>query len=445
MPYQQIRGRRPYERASKIAHTEIINNPMVQEFISGCSLPDPPPPAAIRDLVVPVPEPSRRLSTVIAVDGGLTETVVRDEYPSASFAFMTMGPLLLSVSDLDDLDREPFIGPEDMERLKNIQRYSLAVPTRTVRYAGCVTFAEGVRKSVHDFLARGDGHLLDALAWLLFRGWRPEDAREGWMVPQCPNPDCDYSEAWFFGGEPFERACPKCAKPIYLSDALRLYERIDEEAGAGGILGYLLTALEQLVMVHVIKSIWSMKRDFLRDVLFVKDGPLAFFGVTAPLYRPMRDLMAFLGESEEPYIHLVGMEKSGPFVEHAAAIEDAIPPNHALVLTNDYIYKHVVPGDPTQQKFGKNTYYGTKVIFRGERNDTYVATIPTKKYLTDPTLDDLFNAVPVLRTTARLRCSMYDNALVPVVLANRLVSLADVPSSEILKKFAKDKMGQTIA
>jgi hypothetical protein len=260
------------------------------------------------------------------------------------------------------------------------------------------------------------------------------------MIPRCPNPECDYVEVWFFDGEAAERLCPTCGQPVYLSDALRLYERIDEEAGAGGILSYLLTALEQLILVHVIKSIWSMKHNLLREVLFVKDGPLAFFGVTAPLYRPMRDLMAFLGESDDPYVNLVGLEKSGPFVDHAAAIEDAIPANHALVLTNDYIYKHVVPGDPNQQMFGKNTYYGAKVIFRGERNDTYVATVPTRTYLAKPSLDELLHPAEVLRTTARLRCSMYDNALVPIVLANRLVSLADVPSSEILKKFAKDKM-----
>lgn len=440
MPYHQVRGRRPYERASKIAHTEIITNPLVQEFIAGCSLPEPPPPAQIKDLAVPVPEASRELATVIAIDGGLTETVVRKEYPSASFAFMTMGPLLLNVSDLDDLDAVPFIGPEDMEKLKKIERYSLAVPTRTVRYAGCDTFAQGVRKAVQDFLIGKDGHLLDALAWLLFRRWRPETERVAWMIPRCPNPECDYGEIWFADGDPAEKTCINCSQPIYLSDALRLYERIDEETGSGGVLSYLLTALEQLILVHVIKSIWNMKHDFLREVLFIKDGPLAFFGVTAPLYRPMRDLMEFLGEQSDPYVNVVGLEKSGPFVEHAAEIEDAIPPYHALVLTNEYIYKYIVPGDSTQQRFGKNTYYGAKVIYRGDRNDTYVATLPTKTYLTSPTLSDLFHGPEVLRTTAKLRCSMYDNALVPVVLANRLVSLADVPSSEILKKFAKERM-----
>lgn len=92
------------------------------------------------------------------------------------------------------------------------------------------------------------------------------------------------------------------------------------------------------------------------------------------------------------------------------------------------------------KKFGKNTYYGSKVIFRGENNDTYVATVPRREYLPSPSISDLFHAADVLNTTARLWCSMYDNALVPVVLANRLVSLADLPSSEILKKVASEQM-----
>ena len=442
MPYQQVRGRKPFERASKIAHTQIINNPVVKDFIAGCTLPSPPAPAQIGELVVPVSPGNGRITTVIAVDGGYTEAVVRDDYPSASLAFMTMGPLLLKVADLDDLDRRPFIGPEDMERLKDIQRYSLAVPVRTVRLAGCTTFAQGVRKSVQDFLLHKDAELMKALDWLLHRSWRKPADQEHWVIPKCPNPHCDHVDVTFRVGDAYQQACTACGQAIYLSDALRLYERIDEELGSGGVMSYLLTALEQLVLVHVIKTIWGLKRDLLREILFVKDGPLAFFGVTAPLYRPMRDLMKFLGAGgDDPFLNLVGVEKSGPFVEHASAIEDSIPADHALVPTNDYIYKYVVPGDPSLQEFGKNTYYGAKVIFRGHLNDTYVATIPTGDYTSVPTLDDMFHAGDVLSTTARLRCSMYDNALVPVVLANRLVSLADVPSSEILKKFAKEKLG----
>ena len=440
MPYRQIRGRKPFERASKIAHAEIINNPAVQAFVQDCQLPDPPSEGELEALLVEIPSSSERLQTVIAVDGGLTETWIRDEYPSASVAFVTLGPLLLRLEDLVDLDAMPFIAPEDMQRLKSIQRYSFVLPTKAVKPKSAGTFSEGVRAAVQGFLSEGDGHLLQALGWLLFREWLTAAERSPWVIPRCPNPDCTARDITFESGGPVEQPCSECHRAIYLADALRLYERIDDEQGAGAILAYLLTAVEQVVLVHVIRSVWDMKPDLLGEILFVKDGPLAFFGVTAPLFRPMRDLMRFLGSSDNgSLISLVGLEKSGPFVEHAAQIEEAIPANHALVLSSPYIYKHITPGPPDKD-FGRNTYYGAKVIFRGRANDTYVATVPTLEYVSSPTFKDLLNGPDVLQTTSRLRCSMYDNALLPVVLANRLVSLADVPSSEILKRFAKHEI-----
>jgi hypothetical protein len=441
MPYTQVRGRKPFERASKIAHTEIINNPVVQQFVNTCTLPAPPGPSSLDNLLTALPPGRGTIKTIIAIDGGLNETWIREEYPSASVAFITLGPLLLHVADLDALDAEPFIGPEDMQRLKKIQRYSVVIPTRAVRAPGASTFVAGVRRSVQEFLTQGDGHLMDALAWLLFRGWRTAD-REAWNIPRCPNDRCEQIDLQWEQGQPTERQCPGCGQPIFLADALRLYERIDEEQGAGAILSYLLTTLEQLVLVHLIKSVWRMKPDLMKEILFVKDGPLAFFGVTAPLYKPMRELMEFLRAAKGgPFINLVGLEKSGPFVDHAVLIEDRVPPEHVLVLGSKYIYKYVVPGDPDEKEFGFNTYYGAKAILRTREGATYVATIPTGDYKSEPRLEDLVNGVEVLRTTARLRCSMYDNALIPVVLANRLVSLADVPSSEILKKFARDRLG----
>jgi hypothetical protein len=225
-----------------------------------------------------------------------------------------------------------------------------------------------------------------------------------------------------------------------LSDALRLYERVDEEHGASPVLSYLLTAIEQIVLVHLIRTVLNMKPSLLREVLFIKDGPLAFFGVTAPLYKPMRELMVYLrdtGAQGGPLINLIGVQKSGAFVDHATAIGDQLRAYEAVVPDNDYIYHYIIPGDSVAQHFGRNTYYGSTVIFKGGSNDLYVGNVPTGDYQLSPHLTDLFNAGDVLRTTCRLKCSMYDNALVPIALANRLVSLADVPSAEILKKFAQ--------
>ncbi len=434
MAYGQEHGRKPFERASKIAHTTIVRSEEVQTLLGDCVLPSAPKKASLQALIEPVPEVDVKISHVIAIDGGLTEVSVRKEFPTASIAFMTFGPLLLQLTELDNLDEQVFLAPEDMAVLKNIQRYPLAVPTQAIRRS-TGTFSEGVRSTVQEFLAREDGHLMKALQWLLFRQWDPKGS-QAWKIPRCPNPTCDATDISFTEADHVERACVRCGGPIYLSDAFRLYERIDDELGAGAILAYLLTALEQLVLVHLIQSVYEMKSSQLTEVLFVKDGPLAFFGVTAPLHAPMRELMKHLATSrDEPLINLVGLEKSGPFVEHAALIEPLIEPGNVLVLSNDYIYRYIVPGDPSLQSFGHNTYYGKKAIFRSPRGDTYVATIPAFTEGAAPKLAHLVNGAQVLNIVSRLRCSMYDNALLPIALANRLVSLADVPSSRILEKF----------
>jgi len=442
--YSQSKGRRPFERASKIAHTEVLNNPVVQEFVKGCGLPDAPDRGDLQANVQDIPSGTGCVKNVVAVDGGMTEVPVRKEFPSASIAFMTFGPLLLSLEYLAEVDRLPFIGPEDMARFKKIRRYTAVIPVKLVRAPGAKSFAAGVRHAIHKFLAVDEPTLLAALRWLLFREWLPADKRQTWSIPRCPSTDdCDFGQE-FRSGDAAERECPGCGRPVYLSDALRLYERIDDDLGAGAILAYLLTTLEQLVLVDLIRTVLAIKPALLAEMLFVKDGPLAFFGVTAPLRKPMRELMQFLGTMDDgrPIIHLVGLEKSGAFVEHAALIEPLLKPGQVLVLDDRYIRRYVAPGDPdSKDPFGFNTYYGSKVIFKGEAQDMYVATIPTTTFKNKPKFEDLFNGAEVLRVTSQLRCSMYDNALVPVVLANRLVSLADVPSSEILAKFAAKAVG----
>lgn len=438
MPYVQVKGRKPFERASKIAHAEIINNPMVEAFLDGCALPSAPPKQDVTEAVGTIPPATGNLTTVIAIDGGMNEAVVRPEFPSASITFMTLGPLMLYLEELAELDAEPFIGPEDMQRLKNIKRYSLVVPCKAVRSKRYKRFSIGVRAAIQEFLI--ERKLVADLQWLLFREWT--GAPVTWSIPRCPNPACENAgKIVFVSGGQLEKACPECKEPVFISDALRLYELINDEQGAGGIMGYLLAALEQIVLVHVIRYIYDEKPRALREVLFVKDGPLAFFGTTAPLRKPMRELVRFLADHKAgPLINLIGLEKTGAFVEHAALIEEMLQPGQYLLLGNSYIYRYIVPGDPQSEAFGHNTYYGAKIIFKGGDNAIYVATIPTRGVVVEPGFSQLINGPDVLAATGRLRCSMYDNALLPIVLANRLVSLADVPSSEILQRFARERI-----
>jgi hypothetical protein len=234
--------------------------------------------------------------------------------------------------------------------------------------------------------------------------------------------------------------CPNCKGELFITDVLRFHEAIDEEQGAGGILGYLMTTIEQIVLVHFIKAFLEIKAGVLSNVVFIKDGPLAFFGQTANLHKPMRSLVRYLFEKHN--LFLAGLEKSGAFVEHASAIQPLLKPSQILILDNNYIYKYIIPGNANPASpYGRTTYYGNKVIFKGRDESMHVVTLPTMDALFAPKAADLRNMHSVLQILERLRCDMYDNALIPIALANKLVSLSDHPSGKILERFAKAHVG----
>jgi hypothetical protein len=184
-----------------------------------------------------------------------------------------------------------------------------------------------------------------------------------------------------------------------------------------------------------------MGRRSLEEILLIKDGPLAFFGQTANLHQPMRALVKFLFERHN--LFLAGLEKSGPFVEHADEIADLLDNGTILLLDDDYIYRYVLPGKGVPANAdGSGTYYGSKLTFKTRNGQVYVVTVPTIESNPHTTEKDLQNLGAILTNIEKLRCDMYDSALIPVALVNQLVSLANHPRSRILQKFAVDTLNR---
>lgn len=432
--------RRPPEFASKASHGHVIRSEAVQNLLARCTL----PPRADA-----VEVPTDRLHTyrevrpnpvrhVIAVDGGSRVEEVRKGFPSSQIAFFQYGALVFDVADLEALDEQPFIDPDDMARLKQIRRLELALPVRNVALRDQRSLTHSVRRALYDFFRDPiDGvPLMDTLEWLVFERFNDRAGTGVNVYNLASNP---------YGGPPNvalsrdamrpDHTWNSALGPIYLTDVFRLHERVDDELGAGGIIAYVLTSIEQIILAHVIRLFLWKKPATLRDLLFIKDGPLAFFGTASGLYKPMRALVRHL--LNEHQLYLVGLEKSGPFVEHADEIADKLTAGTALVLGNDYIYRNVLPAKGEKDRaYGDTNYYGAKLIFKTPSGAVHVATVPTPEALVKPTPVDLPNLDVLLTNVEKLRCDMYDNALIPVALANKLVSLADHPSSRILQRFA---------
>ncbi len=438
MPYGSRSGRRPNEAASKSAHTHIIHDGTVQKFLNSCDIPKK---AAEIDLqrhkiiefhpVIPNP-----IENVIAVDSGFSDISVQKEFPSARIGFFQFGALMFGMSDLAALGKTDFIDPDDIAKLKQIERVELVVPLRNVVLKSQVNIKHSVRLAVYEFFRKqvDEGEMIETLKWLLFQEY--STGVDEWQLGSCPH--CEAPRIPLHRdrmGKDYTFRCSNCSKEIFLTDVFRLHEAIDNDIGAGGIVGYVTTTFEQLILAHCMRLILGVKPGLIKHILFIKDGPLAFFGQTANMHKPMRYLCSYLLEKHN--LFMAGLEKSGPFVENADEVAPKLPEGSILILDDDYIYDYVTPAKSgSERQFGRSTYYSNKVIFKTRDGHVHVVSVPTATILDRPRMEDLHNLEAILTNVELLRCDMYDNALIPVALANKLVSLSAHPSAKILTKFA---------
>jgi hypothetical protein len=443
--YTSRRNRRPSEYASKGGHLSIINEEAVNSFIKRCKLPFASEQIKMdsSSLVDIEPLEKNPIEIIIAVDGGYGETLITKEFPSSTLTFFNFGALMFKVSDLEDLREIPFIDPVNIAKLKRIQRFHFILPTRNISLEGN-TLTNSARQALFEFFTKkhnGEKPFIEALRWLIFKQYGPGNSIS-WNLASCPNCDERNIVVTASMGNVFN--CDNCGGHIYLTDIFRFHEVIDDEIGAGGVIAYTMALLEQILIVHLIKVIWEVKPDLLKHILFIKDGPMAFFGQTANLHKPMRDLINFIYQQNNRVntIYLAGIEKSGAFVDHANEIRSKINPDQALMINNNYVYKYIIPGKPDPVKpYGSSTYYGNKVIFRTCDDKLYVLTLPTLEVSENPKVSDFPGFHIILNNIAKLKCDMYDDALIPVALVNKLVSLSQHPSITLLEQYVKKQIG----
>lgn len=444
MGYSSRHGKKPQELASKSAHTHVIADPAVKAYLEQCRLPQDVDQVTLDDTNLhKVAEKANPITHVIAIDGGTQEVPVKKSFPSSTVTFFQFGVNMFSLGDLDTIAAQPFISPAHIEKLKQIERIKLVLPTKNVSLQGNHTLTSSIRQTLNKFfLAPRDekgNNYGDSLRWFLFEEYAvPKPMYTVASCPECAQHNVSIARDQL---DKYLRVrCTNCRGYIYLIDAFRLHEAIDDELGAGGIIGYTTNLIEQMILVHYIRFILELQPDMMGKMLFLKDGPLAFFGQTANMHRPMRSLCTFLEMKHN--LFLAGLTKSGPFVEHLMELTKdpaKFPRNHYFVPDNKYIYSYIQPGDPlTAAPFARTSYYGCNVFFRSSDGGMHVVTLPSRneKVVNAPNPDDFMNIDAVLTSIGKLRCDMYDSALLPIALVNKLVSLSNHPSAVLLSKFA---------
>jgi hypothetical protein len=441
-----------FERGSRISHSYIINDEEVKHYLNNCEIPVETEDVDLNeglkhDIVYPE---TNTIEFIVAVDGESTTIPVKKSFPSSLITFFQFGSLLIKGSDLDEMEKKPFVSPSDIGKLKLIDREKFVLPTKNVALKKDIDFRTTVREAIHEFFKKthtGKTPILETIHWFIFERYNLSSTKKDYKLSQCPNCGTKniYLEKDKINIKNYSWTCThaKCNKEILITDVFRLFEKVDNEAGAAGIITYLESVAESFFIIHTIKSLMEIEDGLVDRFLFVKDGPLSFGGETANMHKPMQALLTYLNKNNK--INLIGVETSGPFVEHARQIKDKLNPGQVFLLNNEHIYNYIQVGNHKGQQYGSTSYYSGKFIYKSLDERVYVLTLPVENhntYYNQPELNDLKNIQEILMNIDKLRCDIYENALIPVAIANKLISLTNRPSSDILERFAKKTMGR---
>lgn len=443
-----------FERGSRISHSYIINDEEVKKYLTNCEIPVEAEDIELNDALkhdIIYPE-KNTIEFIIAVDGESTTIPVKKSFPSSLITFFQFGSLLIRGSDLDEMGKKPFVSPSDINKLKKIEREKFVLPTKNITLKKDIDFLTTVREAIHEFFKKthsGKTSILETLYWFIFELYDPTSNNSPYKLSQCPHCgtngillDKDKINTNNYSWKCTEK---NCEKEILITDILRLFENVNnvENADASGIITYLEKAVESFFIIHTIKSLMEIKAGWIDSFLFVKDGPLSFGGETANMHKPMQALLNYLNKNNK--INLVGVETSGAFVDHARQIRNKLNSGQVFLLNNEHIYKYIQVGNHKEQQYGSTSYYSGKFIYKSFDERVYVLTLPVENhntYYNQPELSDLKNIHEILMNIDKLKCDIYENALIPVVVANKLISLTNHPSTNILEQFAKKSIGR---
>lgn len=429
--------RRPPEYASKSSHSLIIKDQSVIDFLGRCTFQTRDPEDALDEIIIldhgrGGHNPIKR---VMAADGGITEVPAQEGFPSTTISFLQYGVSYFEMGDLMELDNLEFIGYEDISKLNNFNIFHFVLPTKNIRLKDCENIKDSFRQVLYEHFLNNyvdDYNLMDTLVWVMFNEYKG-NKRESVSI-QCHN--CEKSVRLSKGNmDKFASRCPFCGETIYLTDVLKLHKEGAEDS-ASAIQKPLSLLLEQFLLVHYIRISLEINPNLLNETLFIRDGPLAFFGALSNLSGVMYDLFRYLLVNHN--LFMVGIEKSGAFVDFAHKINPHLENGSVMLLNSDYIYKYIYYGSSDKKGYGYNSYYGCKVIFKSFEGDIHVLTVPSmERSMNDPKPENYKNLGVILDSLALLKSDKYDNALLPIALVNKNVSISDVPGSTILQKLAE--------
>jgi hypothetical protein len=443
MPYEgEFAGYRPLQR---IVETERVQSLLRKSRVFLTSVASTISPKA-------APVPSHELpSYVVAIDGSNAEVPVRNGYPGAKVGYCTVASVLLNLAEMSRLDRSRPVDPMEFRKTEEASTVDAALPGSNVVTRTHTSARDSFRESLYEVLQdvvvdQEDGtRLLDTYETLL--AFKPQGRQE------CPYSHDGCTERVEIPAGITSCPCPK-KQPLYSTDALRVHEGFRDIGSNGEAYGEARQVWEHVLLVHVLR-LFEKKQllDRMGRMAFILDGPLAIFGhpawLSAAISRELKRLNKIVRGKTGRDLVLLGIEKSGAFVAHFEELDWAedgsanFSSRTYMLPTDKYIKERIIFSASTK-RYGLDTYFGRKVLYKTASGARIVADIPFLDERQDSLdTDDIsiygeFGSACALLDS--LASSRFPNSVSPLISAHAQAAIPLQLGTKVLQQLAKALM-----
>ncbi|PWT83859.1 MAG: hypothetical protein C5B58_05785 [Acidobacteria bacterium] len=394
-------------------------------------------------------------SLVVAIDGSHAEVDVKNGYPGAKVGYCSVASVVVNLAEVERLDNQRPVNPVDFRRTEAPSSDASAMPGCNVitrdHISAKDSFREAVFELLHDAIVDEEDSTRLLATYQTLLDFKPPG------TIACPYSHLGCNRDVTVTANLTTCSC-ELRKPLYPTDALRIHERFNDDAGTNGeAFGYVMSVWERLLLIHLLRCFeqrgWI---DRLQTIAFFLDGPLAIFGppawLSAAISRELHRLNELFRGRVSNDLVIVGIEKSGNFVAHFEEIdkqEDGsqfFPPGSYFLPTDSYIKERVIFSD-SLKRYGADTYFGRKFFYKTKSGARIVANIPFLNSQQDSLVSDDPSPYPRFGTVCtlldKLVTSRFPNALAPIVSAHAQSAIPLHLGQKVLKQLAQALMRQS--
>lgn len=392
------------------------------------------------------------ITRVTAIDGSTVGAAVRNGYPGAEAALMRIAAVVLDLQAIKNRDPNWIPRPSEIRNMEECNALDTVLP-------GCnVTerlypddspqrfFRRTIYQTLQGSIEQGHETLIDTLTAITAN--RPP------QKVACPVEDCakEVNNGQIIMPTTGESRCP-CSKRelLYQTDILGIHERFDDSGPNGQVYTLFQQVTEQLTLANILRYCEQAGNPaFIRDTSFIMDGPLAVFGSAAWLHtwmqREVERIHSRYIAANYPGVMLVGIEKTGHFIEHLKQLDrsdnhgpkQALPNATAFAPTAEYINRHILHHPAGSNAFGRQTYYGRKILYKNRNGQHSVITTP----IVNDSGRDAESVAPeafprlgeVLGIMDELATYLYEDGFAPLVRAHAHTAIPLKAGTEILHR-----------